>query len=107
MSVLNDILKSIGGAPDDVVNLADKVGLDPSVTQWAIVELARAHRAEGDTIEIASAKTGLDTSVLRQIVEQIGGEGSLTEFANVLEREGESHLLGDLAGMVRGLFGKK
>ena len=36
MSILDGILKNIGGAPDDVVNLARQVGLDPAMAEKAI-----------------------------------------------------------------------
>lgn len=106
MSVFDTILKSIGGAPDDVVNLAAKVGIDPAVAEKAIAALGQAHQQQGDTVEAAAAKTGLPTGTLQQIVEHIGGEGSLTEFANMLDRDGDGNPLDDIAGMAKGLFGK-
>lgn len=118
MSMLNGILQNIGGAPDDVANLATKVGLDPGMVEKAIATLGQTHQMEGDTVELASAKTGLDTGVLGQIVEQIGGEGSLMEFANaikndpssfmgLLDQDGDGNPLDDIADMASGFFGKK
>lgn len=118
MSMLNSILKNIGGAPDDVVNLAAKIGIDPALAEKAIAVLGQTHQMEGDTVELAAAKTGLDTGILSQIVQQIGGEGSLMEFANaiqkdpssfmsLLDRDGDGNPLDDIAGMASGLFGKK
>lgn len=118
MSLLDGILKNIGGAPDDVANLAEKVGIDPAMAEKAIATLGQTHQMEGDTVELASAKTGLDTGVLGQIVEQIGGEGSLMEFANaikndptsfmdLLDKDGDGNPLDDIADMASGLFGKK
>lgn len=118
MSILDGILKNIGGAPDDVVNLAAKVGIDPAMAEKAIAVLGQTHQMEGDTVELASAKTGLDTGVLSKMVEQIGGEGSLTQFADaikndpsslmgLLDRDGDGNPLNDIAGMASGLFGKK
>ena len=117
MSMLDGILKNIGGAPDDVANLAAKVGIDPAMAEKAIATLGQTHQMQGDTVELASAKTGLDTGVLNQIVAQIGGEGSLMEFANaikndpssfmdLLDRDGDGNPLDDIAGMAKGLFGK-
>ena len=106
MSLLDGILKNIGGAPDDVVNLAEKVGIDPAMAEKAIAALGQAHQMQGDTVELASAKTGLDTNVLPQIVEQIGGEGSLSSFASMLDLDGDGNPLDDIAGMAKGLFGK-
>ena len=118
MSLLDGILKNIGGAPDDVKNLAEKVGIDPALAEKAVATLGQTHQMEGDTIELAAAKTGLDTGVLNQIVQQIGGEGSLTEFANairndpssimgLLDRDGDGSALDDLGDMAKGLFGRK
>lgn len=120
MSLLDGILKNIGGAPDDVANLAEKVGIDPAMAEKAIATLGQTHQMQGDTVELASAKTGLDTGVLSQIVEQIGGEGSLGTFANaiqgdsklaglasMLDRDGDGNPIDDIADMAKGLFGKK
>lgn len=120
MSVFDTILKGIGGAPDDVVNLAGKVGIDPAMAEKAIAALGQAHQQPGDTLEGASAKTGLSTGTLGQIVEQIGGEGSLTGFASMLndnpqaagvlgmlDRDGDGNPLDDIGGMAQGLFGRK
>ncbi len=117
MSLLNGILERIGGAPDDVVNLADRVGIDPAMAERAIAALGRAHQMEGDTVELASAQTGLDNSTLSSIVEHIGGEGSLTEFANMLKEhpqaesimsmldlDQDGNPLNDIATMAKGLF---
>lgn len=118
MSILDGILKNIGGAPDDVANLAAKVGIDPALAEKAVAALGQSHQMEGDTVELASVKTGLDTGVLSQIVEQIGGEGSLTQFASaikddpsalmgLLDRDGDGNPLNDIADIASGLFGKK
>lgn len=107
MSLLDGILKNIGGAPDDVANLAEKVGIDPAMAEKAIAVLGQTHQMEGDTVELASAKTGLDTGVLSQIVEQIGGEGSLSSFASMLDRDGDGSPLDDITDIASGLFGRK
>jgi len=117
MSMFDEILKNIGGAPDDVANLASKIGIDPAMAEKAIAALGHAHQLEGDTLEAASAKTGLPTGTLGQIVEQIGGEGSLMEFAaaiqrdpasiaKLLDRDGDGNPLDDIADMAKGFFGK-
>ena len=107
MSLLDGILKSIGGAPDDVANLASKVGIDPAMAEKAIAALGQTHAMEGDTVELAAAKTGLDTGILNKIVEQIGGEGSLASFASLIDRDGDGNPLNDIMGMAGNLFGKK
>lgn len=106
MSILDGILKNIGGAPDDVANLAKQVGLDPAMVETAIGALGKTHVMEGDTVTLAAEKTGLSPDVLNQIVAAIGGEGSLANFANVLDRDGDGNPLDDIMGMAKGLFGK-
>jgi hypothetical protein len=117
MSMFDSILKNIAGSPDDVTNLAAKIGIDPAMAEKAIAALGQAHQMEGDTVEAAAAKTGLPAGTLQQIVEQIGGEGSLMEFASaikndpssiakLLDRDGDGNPLDDVMGMAKGLFGK-
>lgn len=106
MSILDGILKNIGGAPDDVANLAKQVGLDPAMVEKAIATLGHTHQLDGDTVELAAEKTGLDAGVLNQIVAAIGGEGSLANFASILDRDGDGNPLDDVMDMAKGLFGK-
>jgi hypothetical protein len=106
MSILDGILKNIGGAPDDVVNLAKQVGLDPEMVEKAIATLGHTHQLKGDTVELAAEKTGLGTDVLGQIVAAIGGEGSLSNFATILDRDRDGNPVDDIMDMAKGLFGK-
>ncbi len=118
MSVLNSIFGQLGQQVD-IENMAEKLGLDPALAEKAVAALGQAHQQPGDTLADAAAKTGLDTGVLGQIVEHIGGEGSLGEFARMLQdspqasgllgmldRDGDGSPINDLAGMAKGLFGK-
>jgi len=120
MSLFDSILKSTGGAPDDVVNLASKLGIDPAMAEKAIAALGQAHTQPGDTVEQAAAKTGLDTGTLGKIVEQIGGEGSLSEYARqlqehpqaasilkMLDMDGDGDVIDDITGMAGKFFGKR
>lgn len=106
MSILDGILKNIGGAPDDVVNLARQVGLDPALVEKAIATLGQTHQLDGDTVELAAEKTGIGADTLNQIVAAIGGEGSLTNFASILDRDGDGNPINDIMDMAKGLFGK-
>lgn len=106
MSILDGILKNIGGAPDDIVNLATKVGLDPAMVEEAVAVLGKTHQMDGDTVTLAAEKTGLGADTLNQIVAAIGGEGSLTHFASILDRDGDGNPMDDIMGMAKGLFGK-
>ncbi|MBC2665028.1 hypothetical protein H7F51_05830 [Novosphingobium flavum] len=117
MSVFDSILSQISSNVD-IENLANKVGLDPSTAEKAIAALSAAHAAPGDTVDTAAEKTGLDASVLSQIVSHIGGEGSLGEFARMLsehpqassllgmlDKDGDGNPINDLTGLAKGLFG--
>lgn len=106
MSMLDGILKNIGGAPDDVVNLAKQVGLEPKMVEMAIAALGKTHVMKGDTVTLAAEKTGIDTGALNQIVAAIGGEGSLANFASILDQDGDGNPINDVMGMAKGLFGK-
>ncbi len=92
----------------DVANLATKVGLTPEQVEMAMSALGKAHVAPTDTIETAAANTGLSGDVLQQIVSQIGGEGSLGRFAEMLGQQGgEGGILGSLGGLASGILGGK
>ncbi|MEO0063400.1 MAG: hypothetical protein RLZZ08_1960 [Pseudomonadota bacterium] len=119
MSIFDGILKNIAGSPDDVANLAAKIGIDPAMAEKAIAALGQAHQAPGDTVELAAAKTGLPTDKLSSIVEQLGGEGSLAGFASMLkdnpmaagimsklDADGDGNPINDVMGMAGKLFGK-
>src|SRR5688500_14838944 len=118
MGLLDSILGQ-AGAPADIANMAAKLGIDPALAEKAVAALGAAHHEPGDTVTSAAAKTGLDTGTLSQIVEQIGGEGSLGKFADMLkdhpqaagilgklDRDGDGNPLDDIADMAKGLFGK-
>jgi ATP phosphoribosyltransferase regulatory subunit HisZ len=118
MGILDGILGQLGGNID-VSNMAAKVGIDPSLAEKAIAALGQAHQEPGDTVATAAAKTGLDSGILSQIVEHIGGEGSLSQFASLLkehpqasgllaafDKDGDGNPLDDIAGMAKGLFGQ-
>lgn len=106
MSILDSILKNISGAPDDVVNLARQVGLEPAMVEQAIGALGKTHQLDGDTVMLAAEKTGLSPDILQQIVAAIGGEGSLGNFAAMIDRDGDGNPLNDIMGMAKGLFGR-
>ena len=87
MSLLDSILGQVNENAT-VQNLAAKVGLTPQQVESAVAALGQAHAQEGDTVETASAKTGLPADKLSEIVGHIGGEGSLGRFASLLEGDG-------------------
>ena len=119
MGIFDSIVGQLGQHAD-VGNLANKLGLPPELAEKAIAALGQSHGEPGDTIAGAAAKTGLDAGMLNQIVEQIGGEGSLGQYAQMLQdnpaaksvfafldKDGDGNLLNDIADMASGLFGKK
>jgi ATP phosphoribosyltransferase regulatory subunit HisZ len=96
MSILNSILGQVGGDVT-VQNLAAKVGLSPEQAEQAIAALGQAHNQDGDTVETASQNTGLPAGKLNEIVQHIGGEGALGQFASLLDAQGgASTLLGGI-----------
>ncbi len=106
MGLFDSILGQVTNNPT-VTNMAEKLGIDPAKAAEAVAALGEAHQEDGDTVALAAEKTGLDTGMLNQIKEQIGGEGSLAKFASMLDKDGDGNPLNDLAGMAKGLFGKK
>jgi ATP phosphoribosyltransferase regulatory subunit HisZ len=99
MSIFNDILGQVSDSAT-VQNLAAKVGLTPEQAEQAIAALGQAHVQEGDTVETASQTTGISSGTLSQVVEHIGGEGSLGQFAALIESEGGAALLGKLKSIL-------
>lgn len=119
MGLLDGILQQVAGSPDNVAAIAAKVGIDPALAEKAVAALGLAHAKPGDTVQEASAATGLDSGTLGKIVEQLGGEGGLEQIsrklkdhpqlsgiAGMLDRDGDGNPLNDVLGMARGLFGK-
>ena len=100
------LFDSILGAAHDhptVKNMADKLGIDPGQAELAIAALAEAHQQPGDTVQQAADKTGMDSGTLNQIVQQIGGEGSLSRFTQLLDADHDGNPFDDIGG----LFGRK
>ncbi len=123
MSILDGILKQVSGSPDTVAAIAEKVGIDPEMAEKAVAALGASHAEDGDTIELAAEKTGLDAGALGGIMEQMGGEGALGDLAgkmqgeageggalagiaSMLDRDGDGNPINDVMGMAKSLFGK-
>ena len=106
MSIFDSILGQVTDNPT-VKNMAEKLGIDPADAAKAVAALGESHQEDGDTVELAAGKTGMDAGTLNQIKDAIGGEGSLGKFAGMLDKDGDGNPLNDIAGMAGGLFGKK
>ena len=119
MGLLDGILSQVSGSPDTIAELAGKVGIDPGLAEKAVAALGQSHPEQGDTVELAAQKTGLDLGKLSEIVGQLGGEGALGDIAGkmsdnpqlsgivgMLDRDGDGNPLDDIADMAKGLFGK-
>lgn len=104
MSILDNILGQLSGNMD-VANLAAKVGLSPEHVESAISALAKAHPLEGDTAESAASISGLPLDKIQEVLTHLGGEGTLSHFASLIQ--GEGNPLGGLGDLAAGLFGKK
>ena len=104
MALFDDILGRVSDHPE-IANLAAKVGIDPRQAEQAVAALGAAHQQPGDTVQQAAAATGLDAGIVSQIVEHIGGEGSLGQFASMIDQDGDGPM-DELAGFARKLFGK-
>jgi ATP phosphoribosyltransferase regulatory subunit HisZ len=87
MSILDGILSQVSESAT-VQNLAAKVGLSPEEVERAVAALGEAHAQEGNTVDTAAEATGLPTDKLNELVQHIGGEGSLGRFASILQQEG-------------------
>ena len=87
MSLLDGILGQVSDNAT-VQNLAAKVGLTPEQVEQAVAALGQAHTAPGDTVTTAAGQTGLPTDKLQEIIGHIGGEGSLGQFAELLQQDG-------------------
>ena len=87
MSLLDGILGQVSDNAT-VQNLAAKVGLSPEQVEQAVAALGQAHTAPGDTVTTAADQTGIPTDKLQEIIGHIGGEGSLGQFAQLLQQDG-------------------
>ncbi|MFC0203045.1 hypothetical protein [Novosphingobium soli] len=116
MRLFDGILGKVSDHPD-VENLAAKLGLEPEVAEKVIAALGIAHQQEGDTAQLAAERSGIDVGTVRQVMEQIGGEGSLGQYASAIagepdkvarlfDKDGDGSVLDDLKGMGKNLFGK-
>lgn len=113
MSLMDSLLGQIGSNVD-ISSIASQVGIDPELAQQAVAALGAAHGQDGDTLDDASAATGLDSGTLSQIVDHLGGTGALGQLAQAMQNHPDADSLlslatgggsGGLAGFAGSLFG--
>jgi len=121
MSMLDGILKNVPVGADSIGAIAEKLGMDPALVEKGVAALGKSHDEDGDTVELAAEKSGLDSGALGDIVNQLGGEGGLGKVSEMfssddgimgqiggfLDQDGDGNPLNDLAGMAGKFFGKK
>jgi len=105
MALFDDILGKVSGHPE-LENRAAKVGIDPKMAEQVVAALGAAHQEPGDTVQQDEEQPGLDAGIVSQIVEHIGGEGSLGQFAAMIDQDGDGNPLDELVGFAGKLFGK-
>lgn len=106
MSIFDQI-KNMAHNHPTVQNMAEKLGIDQETAEKAIAALTEGHQAEGDTLDVAADKSGLDKNILSQVMEHVGGEGSLQSFMQMLDKDHDGNPLNDIADMAGKFFGKK
>ena len=102
MSIFDSVRNAAHDHPT-VKNLAEKLGIDQEMAEKAIAALAAGHQADGDTVENASRESGISNDILSNVLEHIGGEGSLTGFMQILSDDHDGNVLNKVGGM----FGSK
>ncbi|APE29196.1 hypothetical protein [Aurantiacibacter gangjinensis] len=105
MSIFDQIKNAAHNHPT-VKNMAEKIGIDQETAERAIAALTEGHHAEGDTMQVAADKSGIDQGVLSQVMEHVGGEGSLQNFMQILDRDHDGNPLNDITSAAGKLFGK-
>lgn len=84
MSILDSALREVTRNAT-VQNLATNAGAVAKYSRTAIAAAGQAHTQEADAVGDACAATGLPPGELNEIVDHIGGEGSLSRFASLFE----------------------
>ncbi|MEO1044806.1 MAG: hypothetical protein AAFX04_05140 [Pseudomonadota bacterium] len=120
MSGLDTILQNIPVGANSIGEIAEKLGIDPSLVEKGVAALGKSHAEEGDTVTLAAQSTSLDTGSLSNILGQLGGEQGLGQISEMfgsdeglmgqingfLDQDGDGNALDDLAGMASKFFGK-
>jgi ATP phosphoribosyltransferase regulatory subunit HisZ len=106
MALFDDILGKVSGHPE-LVNMAAKLGISPAMAERAVAALGEAHQLDGDTATLAAEKTGIDPATIAQVIEHVGGEGSLGRFATMLDQDGDGSGIDDVMAFASRLFGKR
>ncbi len=120
MSLLDGLMQKLPVDANSIGDIAEKVGIDPSMVEKGVAALGQSHGEDGDTMAAAAEKTGLDSGALSGIMEQLGGEGGLGQVSEMLnseegimgkvtgflDQDGDGNPINDIMGMAGKLFGK-
>lgn len=105
MSIFDQILGAAHNHPT-VRNMAEHLGIDQATAERAIAALTEGHHADTDTVATAAERSGIDAGILTQVMEQVGGEGSLARFSQILDADHDGNPFDDIAGFASRLFGR-
>lgn len=105
MSLFDSILGKLGGA-QNLGAIASQLGLSEEQASQAMAALGTAHPEPGDTVASAAAATGLSPDILNQLVSRIGGEGTLAQVSQLIDRDGDGNPINDITGLAGKLFGR-
>lgn len=101
MGILDGMLSQIGGSID-VQAIAGRVGLPADKVESIIGELGIAHSQPSDTVETAANASGGSAEKVGEIMNQLGGEATVSKFASLLGYKGGAN---PLSGALSGLSG--
>jgi hypothetical protein len=83
MSILDASLARTSGAHNTVLDLSRELGLDPAMTEKALMALAQASVSAGNTLEMVGSGGGLSAGILDAIAARLEGEATLREIATI------------------------
>ena len=83
MGIFDSMLSQLG-TNVDAQEISERLGLPAERIERAIAALAAAQSRPGNRVHTAASSSGIPADQLQLIVEQLGGEDSLSRFASLL-----------------------